>query len=225
MLLVCLHSASLTQEAVVRSGRFAVAVLARTRVISLSVSPVPGLPLRSSPGWGAGRSWWCAVVGGRARCRGMSGQRGGLGWHTSGVSGPCRAGRGGSRVAAEVLPRKAGLRRARRWSNSSFAAGQQGARAGTRGSGAGSPHGQTGRPSVRGACRSRHANEVVLRCDPRPPHDHLKSTQRMRITRLPCYVRDRHAARSRTTAGVLGRIWCSSAFVRMGGCAGQLAPT
>jgi hypothetical protein len=37
----------------------------------------------------------------------------------------------------------------------------------------------------------------------RPPLDHLMSTQRMRITRWSPHVRDRHAGRSRSTAGVL----------------------
>jgi hypothetical protein len=32
------------------------------------------------------------------------------------------------------------------------------------------------------------------------------STQRMRITRWPPYIRDRHATRSRTTAGVLDAV-------------------
>ncbi len=37
-----------------------------------------------------------------------------------------------------------------------------------------------------------------LRCGPRPPLDHLKSTQRTRITRWPCCVRDRHASKITT---------------------------
>ena len=73
--------------------------------------------------------------------------------------------------------------------------------------GGGSPPGRTGPPSDRATCRSRPPNRQPLRCGPRPPPDLQMSTQRTRIARWPCHVRDRHAARSRPTTGVLG--WCA----------------
>jgi hypothetical protein len=91
-----------------------------------------------------------------------------------------------------------------RSTSSSSAADRPTARARTRGPAGGSRPGRTGPPPGPTACRLPLPTPTVLRCRPRPPLDHLMSTQRTRITRWPPHVRDRHAARSRTTAGVLG---------------------
>ena len=58
-------------------------------------------------------------------------------------------------------------------------------------------------PSKVAACPPRPPIRQPLRCGPRPPLDLQMSTQWTRITRWPSRVRDRHAARSRSTAGVL----------------------
>src|SRR5689334_9023468 len=76
--------------------------------------------------------------------------------------------------------------------------------------GGGSPPAGTDLPSASAADPSLPPTRRPLRYGPRPLLDRLMSTQRMRIMRWPCYVRDRHAARSRPTARVLAR-WAATA--------------
>jgi hypothetical protein len=64
--------------------------------------------------------------------------------------------------------------------------------------------GRTAPRSRPSAHRSQTASDRGLRCGPRPPRDHFESTQPKIMERWPPHARDRHAARSRTTAGVLG---------------------
>ena len=91
-------------------------------------------------------------------------------------------------------------------SNSSCAAGPPTAHARTHPLADASPPVRTGLPSDPAARRSRPPTRRPLRCGPRPPLDPLASTQPSRITRWSLNVRDRHAARSRTTTGVLTHI-------------------
>lgn len=77
---------------------------------------------------------------------------------------------------------------------------------------------QTDKPPTRNAHPTSPATGRALRCAPRPPQDRLTSTQPRMITRWPSCVRDRHAARSRSTAGVLGLALDAARRVRRGYC-------
>ena len=68
---------------------------------------------------------------------------------------------------------------------------------------------ETGQPPDRATPPAPPTMALPLRCSPRPPRDPLTSSQPRTIKRWPTYVRDRHAARSRTrrVGGWRGGVW------------------